>query len=75
MDVCVAFPELINYSRGNLPLGSDSQENPDVDMVKPRRRLFHMKIETCKENSGQPPCLSLCPGAANDQTKASRRER
>jgi len=43
-------------------------------MMKPRRLLLNMKIKTHKESSGQRPCLSLCPGAANDQTKASHRE-
>ena len=34
-----------------------------------------MKTKTYEENTGRRPCLSLFPGAANDQTKASRMER
>jgi len=34
-----------------------------------------MKTKTYEENTGRHPCLSLFPGAANDQTKALRVER
>ena len=50
-------------------------ENPDVERKKPRRRVLNIKIKIHKESSGQRPCLSRFPRAANDQTIASHRER
>jgi len=44
-------------------------------MMESGRRLFNTQTNTHEENTGQRPCLSLFPGAANDQTKASRMER
>jgi len=52
MDVCVAFPGLINYNRSILPLVSESQEDPDVDMAKPRRRLFNMESKPIRKIQG-----------------------
>jgi len=44
-------------------------------MMESGRRLFNTQTNTYEENTGQRPCLSLFPWAANDQTKASRMER
>jgi len=52
---------LINYSRGILPLVSDSQEDPDVDMVKPRRRLFNVKSKPIRKIQGNALAFHFAP--------------